>query len=103
MSQNKCMSCRIILFKCGREKKLPKLQSFADSYTLRAFSSLLSLYNENYQGGLSREKIESVFGHCTKFNIRKTDTLQNSISEKRTLHKTYKQKKGHFTKFNIEA
>ena len=28
--------------------------------------------------GLSREKIESVFGHFTKFNMRKTDSSQNS-------------------------
>ena len=32
----------------GKRKKLPKLPSFADSFTLRAFSSFLSLYNKNY-------------------------------------------------------
>ena len=37
--------------------------------------------------GLSRRKIESVFGHFTKFNIRKTDASQNSLAEKWTLHK----------------
>ena len=36
--------------------------------------------------GLSRGKIKSVFGHFTKFSIRKTDTSQNSVWEKRTLH-----------------
>ena len=50
---------------------------------------------------LSWGKIESFFGHFTKFNCRKTDTSQNSIAEKRTLHKIHYQKNGHFTKFNI--
>ena len=36
---------------------------------------------------LSWRKIESVFGHFTKFIIRKTDSLLNSMSENRTLHK----------------
>ena len=60
---------------------------------------------------LSRGKIESVFRHFTKFNIRKTDSSQNSMSEKRTHHKiirkmgslpnSFAKKTRHFTKFNI--
>ena len=73
---------------------------------------------------LSRGKIESVFGHFTKFSIRKTDpsqnsglekqtrhkiqiqkktdSSQNSGLEKRTLHKIQDQKNGLFTKFRIK-
>ena len=50
--------------------------------------------------GLSSGEIESVFGLFTKFNIRKTDFSQNSIWEKRILHKIHCQKNGLFTKFN---
>ena len=50
---------------------------------------------------LSRRKIESLFGYFTKFNIRITDLLQNSISEKWTFHNIQYQQKGPFTKFNI--
>ena len=39
--------------------------------------------------GLSRGKIESVFGHFTKFISRKTDTSRNSLAEKRTLHEIH--------------
>ena len=49
---------------------------------------------------MSRGKIESVFGHFTKFNIRKTGSSQNSTWEKRTLHKIQYEKNGLFTKFN---
>ena len=59
---------------------------------------------EVYLGGkLSRShsRRESVFGHFTKFNVRKTDSSQNSISEKQTLHKN--QKNGLFTNFNIQT
>ena len=50
--------------------------------------------------GLSRGKTESVFRHFTKFNIRKTDSSQNSTLEKWTLHKIQCEKNGLFTKFN---
>ena len=50
--------------------------------------------------GLSRGKIESVFEHFTKFNMRKTDSSQNSIWWKRTFHKIQHEKNGLFTKFN---
>ena len=49
--------------------------------------------------GLSREKIESVFGHFTKFNNRKTNSSQNSLPKKRTLQKIHYQRNGLFTKF----
>ena len=49
--------------------------------------------------GLSRGKIESIFGHFTKFNFRKTDFSQNSIREKHILHKIQCEKNGLFTKF----
>ena len=51
--------------------------------------------------GLSRRKMESVFGHFTKFNVRKTGSLQYSISGKRTLYKIQHQKNELFIKFNI--
>ena len=51
--------------------------------------------------GLSRGKIESVFGHFTKFNIRKTDSSQNSIWEKWTIHKIQYEQNEFFTKFNM--
>ena len=53
--------------------------------------------------GLSRKKIESVFGHFTKFNNRKTDSSQNSISEKGTLHKVHYQENGLSKKFDVQA
>ena len=34
---------------------------------------------------MSRENIKSFFGHFTKFNVRKTDSSQNSALEKWTL------------------
>ena len=50
--------------------------------------------------GLSRKKIESVFRHFTKCNIRKTDSSQNATLEKRTLPKIQYEKNRLFTKFN---
>ena len=50
--------------------------------------------------GLSRGKIESVFGHFTTFSIRKTDSSQYSIWGKRTLHKIRYEENGLFTKFH---
>ena len=50
---------------------------------------------------LSRREIESVFEHFTKLNNRKMDSSQNSVPEKRTLHKIQYQKTGLFTKFII--
>ena len=50
--------------------------------------------------GLSRGEIESVFGHFTKFKMRKTDSWQNSIWQKRTLHEIQYVENGLFTKFN---
>ena len=55
----------------------------------------------NNPRGQSRGEIESVFGHFTEFNIRKTDSLQNSILEKLTLHKIQYEENGLFTKFNL--
>ena len=57
--------------------------------------------NTIYTRGLSRRKMESVFGHFTKFNVRKTGSLQYSISGKRTLYKIQHQKNELFIKFNI--
>ena len=54
----------------------------------------------NTSMGLSMGKIESVFGHFTKFNIRKTDASQNSVWKLRTLHKLQYEENGLFTKFN---
>ena len=56
---------------------------------------------KTYLRGLSRGKIECVFGHFTKFNIRKTDFSQNSIWEKWTFHKIQCEENGLFTKFNM--
>ena len=50
---------------------------------------------------LSRGEIESLFGHFTKVNIRKMDSSQNSIWEKRTRHKVQYEENGLFTKFNM--
>ena len=64
--------------------------------------------NKNIVFALFSEKIWNfsgvclgIFGHFTKFNFRKKDFSQNSISEKRTLHKIQYQKNGLFTKFII--
>ena len=44
-----------------------------------------------------QEKTESVFGHFLKFNMRKTDSSQNSMCEKRDLHIQYTDMKNwHF-------
>ena len=51
--------------------------------------------------GLSREKIETVFGHFTKFNIRKTDSSQNSLLEKQTFYSVHYQNNRPFKKFSI--
>ena len=67
--------------------------------SLYLFFSILNCQSFEFRG-LSRGKIESVFGHFTKFNIRKTDSSQNSIWEKRTLHKIQYEENGFFTKFN---
>ena len=61
---------------------------------------MTSSVKSSFTRGLSRRKIESVFRHFTKFNLRKTDSSQNSIWEKRTLHKIQYEKNGLFTKFN---
>ena len=53
--------------------------------------------------GLSWEEIESVFGHFAKFNIRKTDFSQNSISGQQTLHEIQYWENRLFTKFNVQA
>ena len=50
------------------------------------FSISLELSVNGYRG-LSRRKIESVFGHFAKFNIRKADSSQNSLPEKQIFHK----------------
>ena len=50
---------------------------------------------------MSRGKIESVFGHFTKFYIRKTDFSQNLIWGKQILYKIQHKKNGLFTKFNV--
>ena len=40
-------------------------------------------WKNNYDSrGLSRRKTESIFRHFTKFNMRKMDSSQNSISDK---------------------
>ena len=62
---------------------------------------MTSSVKSSFTRGLSRRKIESVFRHFTKFNLRKTDSSQNSIWEKRTLHKIQYEKNGPFTKFNM--
>ena len=59
--------------------------------------------NFDYQKTLSRRKTESVFGLFAKFNVRKTDSLQKSISEKWILHKNQYQKNGLFTNFNMQT
>ena len=58
----------------------------------------IDIINENR--GLSRRKMESVFGHFTKFNVRKMDFSQNLIPGKRTTHKIQYQKNRLLTKFN---
>ena len=45
-------------------------------------------------------RVETVFGHFTKSNIRKTASSQNTIWGKRTLHKIQYEENGVFTKFN---
>ena len=62
---------------------------------------LSCLLYDSSAGGLSRGGFESFFEHFTKFNIKKTDFLQNSVWEKRTLHKIQYEKNGLFAKFNI--
>ena len=59
------------------------------------------IYLMFYFRAQSRREIESVFRHFTKFNTRKTDSSQNSMQEKQTLHKIQYQKNRLFTKFNI--
>ena len=79
MSQNRCMSCRTILFKCGGEKKIASCRvsrRICLHYVLFRHFCYCTMKSTR---GLSRGKIEFVFRHFTKFNNRKMDTSQNSI------------------------
>ena len=43
--------------------------------------------NKLYTGVCPGGEIKSIFRHFTKFNVRKTDSSQNSMSERWTLNK----------------
>ena len=70
---------------------------------LSAFIFIIYHFSAKYSQVPVWGKIESVFGHFTKFNIRKTDFSQNSLPQKQTFHKIQYQQNGLFKKLNIQA
>ena len=101
-----CMNVNYIF----RQKRITSFSTFSNLQTfqcealLKAAKTISSLGNSGKWNrdpikarGLSRENIESVFGLFTKFNVRKTDSSQNSTWEKRTLHKIPCEKNGLLT------